>query len=58
MLKVLSSRTVLTALAAFFVAGFQAVEAYFDPQVYMLIMGVLTFLVGYFRINTRVNFED
>jgi len=49
----LSSRTVWSAIVLFLVAGFQGVQDLLPPALVTPVLGVLTALVAYFRVNPR-----
>lgn len=50
-IQAMTSRTVGVFLVVFLTAGFQAISSYFSPQVFVMIMGVLSLAGTYFKVN-------
>ena len=55
-MQIFKSRTFWTALIGFVLAGWQTLEGTFEPNLFILIQGVLAAGVMYFRANPKVNF--
>lgn len=55
-LEFLKSRTVLVFFSMFLLGGLQATEAFFTPEVFMLVTGILTVLGTFFRVNPKQEF--
>ncbi len=53
----IKSRTILTVVFMFLLGGFQAVEEVLTPEMFLLVEGVLTALVVYFRSHPKQEFS-
>jgi len=53
-MKYLRSRTVWTAIIMFLFNGLQAIEQSIPQDLFVVINGLLTLAIGYFRINAKV----
>jgi len=50
-MKYLKSRTIITAVLLFVYGGFANIEGVIGQEVHLLIMGVLTALIAFFRTH-------
>jgi len=56
LLKIVKSRTIWAITAGAVVAILQAYQGYFSPELFAAIMGVLTILMGYFKLNPSADY--
>lgn len=52
----LKSRTIQTAILAFLLGGFQGITEYLSPELFLVIEGILTALIIYFRSHPKQTF--
>jgi len=56
-MKYLKSRTVWAIVFTFIFNGFQAVQGSMNPDVYVVINGLLGFVAIYFKVNPSQNYN-
>ncbi len=49
--KAITSRTIITLIIMFLIAGIDGIRELFDPNIFTAIMAVLTGLAGFYKIN-------
>jgi len=56
--KLVKSRTVWTVVVMFVIGGFQAVEPFMSPQVFLFVNGALTLVATHFKMKPSQDYKD